>query len=190
MRQRIDQDVTAMLVALRRGETEAESQLLTAIYGELRLLARRFTRSERADHTLNPTALVHEAYLKLLAGNRGVFEDRVHFFAIAARVMRQILVDYARSRAAGKRGAGAARVPIENLAVASMSGDPEELLALDAAMTRLAAFAPRQAQIVEMRFFGGMSEEEVASRLDLASRTVRRDWNMAKSWLFGELKPA
>lgn len=179
-----------MLVALRHGEEDAESRLLTAIYDELMVLARRFTWAERADHTLNSTALVHEAYLKLLGGNPGAFQDRVHFFAIASRAMRQILVDHARGRVAGKRGGRALRVTIEGLAIAGPNEDPEELIALDAAIARLSAFAPRQAQIVEMRFFGDMTEEEVASRLDLTSRTVRRDWNMAKSWLFGELKSA
>ena len=176
-----------MLAALRLGDPCDEPQLLAAIYDELRRLARYYTRLERRDHTLNSTALVHEAYLKLVAGGHRSFEDRVHFFALASRAMRQILVDHARYRLAGKRGAGAQKVELDAQPLMSEER-PGEVVALDEAIDRLAEFAPRQAEIVEMRFFGGMTEEEIAGRLGLSVRTVRRNWSMARSWLFGELK--
>jgi RNA polymerase sigma-70 factor (ECF subfamily) len=179
-------EITLMLTALGRGNRSVETELLAGIYGELKRLARRYMRRERDNHTLSSTALVHEAYLKLVGGDVA-FHDRVHFFALAARAMRQILVDHGRNLRADKRGGGALRVELADLPIAAE--DPgEDVIALDEALTRLAVFAPRQAQIVEMRFFGGMTREEIAEHLKLSVRTVHREWLLAKAWLYGELK--
>lgn len=178
-------DVTRMLSAVRHGDAAAESQLYAAIYGELRKIARRYTRNERPDNTLNSTALVHEAYLKLSSG-KGSYQDRTHFFAIAARVMKQILIDHARARLAQKHGGGAQKLDLENVSLFS-NDRPSELLDLHEALIRLHEFSPRQAQIVEMRFFGGMTETEMSDHFGVSVRTIRRDWTMAKAWLYGEL---
>jgi RNA polymerase sigma factor (TIGR02999 family) len=152
----------------------------------LRRIARRQIRGERAGQTLNTTALVHETYLKLFPESKN-FADRAHFFAVAARVMRHILVDHARARLAGKRGGGARVLSIEDspLLAADSTAD---ILELDEALSRLRLFSPRQEQIVELRFFSGMAESEVAAYLGLSARTVRRDWNLARAWLYGELR--
>lgn len=180
-------DVTQMLAALRNGDRSAEAELLSAVYAQLRALARYHFRRERGDHTLNSTALVHEVYCKLVAPGNENFLNRSHFFALASRAMRRILVDHARGHLAAKRGGGAQRVVLSDVPLAS-SDRPEEILAIHTALDRLATFAPRQAQVVEMRFFGGMSEAEIAEYFDLHIRTIRRDWDIAKSWLYGELK--
>jgi RNA polymerase sigma factor (TIGR02999 family) len=170
------------------GDREAEEQLIPQIYQHLRRLAARYLRSERANHTLQPTALVHEAYLRLAGTHDIKWEDRAHFFRIAATTMRRILVDYARNSKAEKRGGGAVKVPLEPFLGAS-DEFRETVVDLDRALDRLAAIDKRQAKVVEMRFFAGLSEEEIACALQLSKRTVTREWTMAKAWLRGELGP-
>lgn len=186
MQARADGDITLLLSALRDRKQEVDPELLTSLYSQLRKLAQRQMRNERADHTLRATALVNEAYLKLIEGAVS-FQDRTHFFAIASRVMRQIMVDYARSHRAAKRGGGAVKLDLTDFPLVQEEKS-EDVLALDEVMARFAKFAPRQAQIVEMRFFGGMTAEEVAAHLNLSVRTVHRQWDSARAWLSRELK--
>jgi RNA polymerase sigma factor (TIGR02999 family) len=164
------------------------------VYEELRLVAHRHLARESEGHTLSTTALVHEVYLRLSNQPGDAFNDRTHFFAMAARAMRRILVDHARRNHAEKRGNGARRVALENvdgLAVEGLAVEEraELLVALDEALARLSALDPRQAQVVELRFFGGLTEEEVAQALGIGLRTAKRDWAKARSWLYGELYP-
>ena len=179
-------EVTELLLAWSGGEPAARNQLIEAVYGELRLLARRFLRHERADHSLSPTALVHEAYLKLVDQHRVQWKNRSHFFAIAARLMRRILVDHARAHATLKRDTGL-KVPIEHV---DLGTDPRDidLLALDVALDRLTAFDQRQAELVELRFFGGLTVDEAAALLGVSPITVKRDWALARAWLYRELR--
>lgn len=181
-------DVTQALLDLSRGNRAALDGLLPVIYDQLRDQARRALRGERPDHTLTPTALVHEAYLKLVRLERVEWRDRAHFFGACATEMRRILVSYARQRKADKRGAGAAHVPLENAAVAAHER-PAEVIALDEALERLRELDERQVQIVECRFFGGMSVEETAEALGISPATVKRDWTAARAWLNRELAP-
>ena len=180
------QDVTGLLVAWSDGEAAASGRLMEAVYAEMRRLARGYLRRERPDHSLPPTALVHEAYLKLVDQRRVRWQNRAHFFAIAAHVMRRLLVDHARAHGAVKRGAGV-KVPLQDIDVGS---DPPDIdvLALDAALDRLAAIDQRQSRLVELRFFGGLTGEEIATVLGVAPITVKRDWALAKAWLFRELR--
>jgi len=175
-----DPDVTSALQALSGGNRAALDELLPVIYDQLRAQAQRALQRERPDHTLSPTALVHEAYLKLVRLERVEWRDRAHFFGACANEMRRILVSYARTRKAGKRGAGADHVSLENAAVAAHSR-PAELLALDEALVRLAEMDPRQVRIVECRFFAGMSVEETAEALGISPATVKRDWTTARA---------
>jgi RNA polymerase sigma-70 factor, ECF subfamily len=177
-------DVTRLLLDLSNGRREATDQLLPLVYAELRELAARLLRHERADHTLQPTALVHEAYLRLVDQRVGTWENRAHFLGIAAQAMRRILVDHARRRSATKRRG--ARVTLDD-AVAPSTGPSVDLLEIDAALSRLAELDPRQAQVVELRFFGGLSVEETAAVLGVGSATVKRDWTVARAWLHREL---
>ncbi len=156
------------------------------VYTELKRLAASYLRREREGHTLQATALVHEAYLKLARLDELEWQNRNHFFAVAATVMRRILTDHARQHRAARRGAGRAKLNIDDVVVIGPSPS-SEIDALDEALTRLAAFAPRQAKVVEMRFFGGMTEDEIAEILNLSSRTIKRDWIIARAWLYGEL---
>ena len=182
-----DADVTALLLAWSNGETTARSRLIEAVYGELRRVARGYVRRERPDHSLPPTALVHEAYLKLIDQRRVQWQSRAHFFAIAAQLMRRILVDHARGRAAAKRGPGAT---VSLVDVDAETPPPNvDVLALDAALDKLAEIDPRQSQLVELRFFGGMTVEETATVLGVAPITVKRDWALARAWLFRQLRP-
>jgi RNA polymerase sigma factor (TIGR02999 family) len=179
--------VTQLLQAWSEGDQGALDQLMPVVYEELHRLAKGYMAGERPGHTLQATALVNEAYLRLAHSGRGDWRSRAHFFAVSARVMRRILVDWARSRRARKRGSD---VPVlqlqESLAIAAgKSGN--DLIAIDDALQTLAAFDSRQSQIVEMRFFGGLSVKETAEVLMVSEETVRRDWNMAKSWLRREL---
>ena len=178
-------DVTGLLVAWNQGDEAARARLIEAVYGELRRLARGYLRRERPDHSLPPTALVHEVYLKLVDQGRVRWQNRVQFFAIAAHQMRRILVDHARARYAAKRRADA-RVPFQDIDAAS---DPLDLdvLELDTALERLAAKYPRQSQLVELRFFGGLTVEETAAVMEVAPITVKRDWALAKAWLYREV---
>lgn len=181
-------DVTLALLDLSRGNRQALDGLLPVIYDQLRDQARRALRGERPDHTLTPTALVHEAYLKLVRLERVEWRDRAHFFGACAVEMRRILVSYARQRKAGKRGAGVDHVPLDNAAVAAHDR-PAELLALDEALERLRELDERQVRIVECRFFAGMSVEETAEALGISPATVKRDWTAARAWLNRELAP-
>jgi RNA polymerase sigma factor (TIGR02999 family) len=176
-------EVTRLIAASRSGDEEAVGQLFPLVYEELRRLARRQLGREYGTPTLNPTDLVHEAFFKL-AGGVGHANDRSHFMAIAARAMRQVLVDRARQRGAAKRGANAKMVTLSNVDGGLGALDPTEMLALDAALESL---DPRQRQIVEYRFFAGLEEVEIATLLDLSVRTVQREWVKARAWLYREL---
>lgn len=180
-----DGDVTRLLRQLRSGDQDAAGKLISAVYAELRQVAARAMRNERLGHTLQPTALVHEAFLKL-AGSAGVeWRDRAHFFGVAARLMREILVDYARGRATVKRGGGARITLDDSLLIAE--DRLADVLAIDEIVERLDALDPRQGRIVELRFFGGLSVEEVAEVLQISTPTVKREWQSAKAWLHREL---
>lgn len=178
--------ITGILLDARQGNAAALDQLLPLVYDELRCIAHRQLRSERPDHTLNTTALVHEAYLKLVDQTRVEWRDRVHFFAVAAQAMRRILVDHARKHLAARRGGGQRRVPLEEAAL-STEDRAETLIALDEALTELAQLDERLSRVVEYRFFGGLTEEEAATALGVTARTVRRDWVKAKGWLHAEI---
>ena len=156
------------------------------VYSELKRVAAGYLRRERPGHTLQATALVHEAYMKLAGQQDPHWENRGHFFAMAAQIMRRILTDHARHHRAQRRGDGKANLNID-LVVVIGEAPSDQIDDLDEALTRLAAFAPRQAQVVEMRFFGGMTEEEIAGIMQLSSRTIKRDWIIARAWLYGEL---
>lgn len=180
-------DITALLLAWRRGDREAPDRLFDLAYAELRRIAHRQLGRERADHTLGTTALVHEAYLKLVDHTRAVLVDRAHFFAVAARVMRRILVDYARRYRALKRGGASPRVSLSGAEIPAEQR-AATLVALDEALVRLADVDPRLAQVVECRFFAGLTEQETAQALEVTERTIRRDWVKAKGWLTHELR--
>jgi len=178
--------VTGLLLAWGRGDEAALEQLVPLVHGELRRLARRHMGHERQGHTLQATALVNEAYLRLIDVQRVHWQNRAHFFAMSARLMRRILVDFARSRHYQKRGGGAQQVTLdEALVVGKERG--QDLVALDDALQALAAIDPRKSQVVEMRFFGGLSVEETAEALHVSPETVMRDWKLAKVWLAREL---
>lgn len=175
-------DVTQLLYDMQRGSEEAADRLWSEVYDELSRMAHRKLRQERAGHTLNTQALVHEAFLELVDQTRAGWESRLHFFATAARVMRHILIDYARRHKAQKRGGGAPHVPLEEAGV-STEGSIDVFLALDKALSDLSEKDERLGKVVEYRFFGGMQEQEIAELLGLSPRTVRRDWRKAKAWL-------
>ncbi|MFO7587727.1 MAG: sigma-70 family RNA polymerase sigma factor [Gemmatimonadota bacterium] len=177
-------EVTVLLRAARDGDRAALDRLLPLLYEDLRAVAEREMRREASGHTLQPTALVHEAYLRLTGAAESA-ADRAHFLAIAARAMRQVLVDHARRRSAAKRGGGMAPTTLTD-GIGGGPLDAEEILALDRALETL---EPRQRRVVECRFFAGMEETEIAAALDLSERTVRRDWAKARAWLYRELYP-
>ena len=181
-------EITRLLAALKRGDPSAESNLVVLVYDELNRLAHRYMRHERPDHTLQPTALVNEAYLRLMgpANDARDWNNRTHFFATASVVMRRILVDHARQRAAAKRPGGKQRVEIDET-MAATRPRLDELLALDEALTRLAGWSPRQARLVEMIYFGGLTEDEAAQVLGISLRTAKRDWTGARAWLQAQL---
>jgi RNA polymerase sigma factor (TIGR02999 family) len=178
--------ITQLLVAWSGGRREALDDLLPLVYDELRRLASRYLRHESRDHTLQPTALVHEAYLRLIDQRKVRWHNRAHFYGIAAQIMRRILVDHARARRAEKRGAGWERVPLIEDQLPAGAGDVD-VLALDEALGRLAAFDPQQERIVELRYFGGLTIDEVAEVVGLSAATVVREWTIAKAWLRAEL---
>lgn len=178
---------TELLVSGRTGSGQGVEALLPLVYDELRAIAHGQLRRERSDHTLGTTALVHEAYLKLIDQRQVDWQDRSHFFSIAARAMRRILIDYARRHVAAKRGGGLRKVTLDEAVQLAAGERADELLAIDDALRRLASLDERQARVVEYRFFGGMTEEETAEALGVTSRTVRRDWIKAKGWLQREL---
>ena len=175
--------VTGLLRAWSQGDLEARERLMPLVYEELRRRAAAYLRRERKDHTLQPTALVHEAYLRLVGQQRVVWQNRAHFFGIAAQMMRRILVDHAKRQRRGKRFGGAVRVPLDDRVGAATP--PEcDLLLLDQALDELAAIDSRQGQIVELRYFGGLSESEVAEVLTISRSTVTREWLIARGWLY------
>ena len=179
-------EVTSLLLEIKNGNREAERQLIPLVYAELRRIAGAYMRREEPGHSLQPTALVHEAYLRLTGVQEIDWQSRTHFFAVAATMMRRILVDHARARQARKRGDGWDPVSL-NEAILPATDRCAEILALDDALTRLALLDARQSKVVELRFFAGMSEEETGNALGISSRTVKRDWRVAKAWLFKEL---
>jgi RNA polymerase sigma factor (TIGR02999 family) len=175
-------DITAHLQAWNAGESSAREAVFPLVYEELRRIARRQLKNERIGHTLDTTALVHEAYLKLIDQTRADFADRSHFYAVASNAMRRILVDYARRYLADKRGGAPRRVSLcDDMLVAEERADT--LLAVDEALNELARIDPRLSRVVECRFFGGLTDEETAQILGITARTVRRDWTKAKAWL-------
>jgi RNA polymerase sigma factor (TIGR02999 family) len=169
------------------GDEAALDQLMPLVYAELRKLARNYMRHQPADHTLQTTALVNEAYLRLIDSSRVNWQNRTHFFAISAQLMRRILVDFARARNSQKRGGEAQKVELDEALVVA-SEQKTDLVALDEALKKLAEMNPRQSEVVELRYFGGLSEEEIAEHLKISVRTVRRDWSIARAWLFRRLK--
>lgn len=175
-------DLTHLLRAAGSGQRRDLDALMAAIYDDLRRLAMHHLRGERADHTLQATALVHEAYLKLIDQRSTDWKDRMHFFAVASRIIRRILVDHARERLALKRGGGGERLKIDQIEVAAPLPDLQ-LVALDEALTELADIDAQQAKIVELRYFGGLTIEEAAEALSIGSRSVDREWRTAKAWL-------
>lgn len=188
MKADVSQPITHLLQRAASGDRDAEQELLQTLYSDLHEAARRHMRRERDGHTLQPTALVNEAYVRLLHGRRGAWRDRTHFLSAASMVMRRVLVDHARRRAANKRGSGAAAVELQEADGVEQGHSPETVLAVDQALTLLAQSNTRQARIVEMRFFAGLSEAEIAELLDLSSRTVKREWAAAKAWLYAHLR--
>ena len=181
----VEESPTELLLAWGRGEETALERLMPLVHGELHRLARLYMARERPDHTLQPTALVNEAYLRLIEISRVQWQNRAHFLAMAARAMRRILVDVARAHRNQKRGRGFERVALDDTIV--VTDRPIEVVALDEALDRLSAISPRQSEVVELHFFGGLTLEEVAEVLQLSRDTVKRDWRFAKLWLLREL---
>jgi RNA polymerase sigma-70 factor (ECF subfamily) len=181
-------DVTALLVEIANGNQAAQEKLVPLVYDQLKRLARRYMRRERAGHTLQTTALVHEAYLKLVGQHSPHWQSRDQFYGIAAQLMRRILIDHARRHLREKRGGTQVILPLEE-ALAFTPEHSEDLLKLDEALDRLSKLDPRQGRIVELRFFGGLSVEETSRFLNVSPITVKRDWAVAKVWLYGELRP-
>jgi|SRR5215471_12446522 len=179
-------DVTQLLEELRGGNEDAVAKLISLLYGELRRMAAAYLSRERRDHTLQPTAVVHEAYLRLVDQRNVQWQNRKHFFGVAAQVMRRVLVDHARSHQSLKRGGAHGKISLES-AMVSATDRGAELIAVDEVLTRLAAFDPQQARIIELRFFGGLTVEETAQVLGISPATVKRDWNVAKAWLTREI---
>jgi RNA polymerase sigma-70 factor, ECF subfamily len=180
------EQVTRILDELGSGHPSAAERLFPLIYDEMRLLAGQFFKRERSNHTLQPTALVHEAYLRLVE-NTQQWEGRAHFYAVAARVMRRILINHAAAHRAEKRGGGSPLITLSEGSTPAPGGQDVDLLALDEALTRLEALDERQCRVVELRFFSGMSVEETAGVLGVSARTVELDWKMARAWLFSQL---
>lgn len=184
--QPVNGEVTRLLSEIRNGNPEAQTRLIPLVYQHLHRLAASYMRRERPDHTLQATALVHEAYLRLVSQEETDWQDRAHFFGIAARLMRQILVEHARARQAGKRGGAMEELPLDQ-AMEITSAKSRELVELNNALESLEQIDPRQARVVELRFFGGLTVEETAEVLGIAPRTVKRDWSVARAWLHGEI---
>ena len=183
----VSPDVTQLLLDLSAGHREVLDRLLPPLYAELRGIAHRHLRRERDDHTLNTTALVHEAYLKLVDQSRVRWQNRAHFYAVAATVMRRILLDHAKAHRRGKRGGGLAPTVLDDALVPTPER-AEALVALDEALARLARLDAQQARVVECRYFGGLTVEETAEALGVSPATVKRDWAVAKAWLYREMR--
>jgi RNA polymerase sigma factor (TIGR02999 family) len=180
-------DVTQLLRQLSGGDPEAADKLVPLIYNELRRLAVRHLRRERSNHTLQATALVHEVYLKVVGQEGAQWQNRAQFFAVVSQLMRRILVDYARTQQRAKRGGGQQRVTLDEICAATQVPSAE-VLAVDEALARLEKLDPRQARVVELRYFGGLTVDEAAEALGVSTKTVIREWNVAKAWLYGALK--
>ncbi len=179
-------EITRLLGELKSGRREAADVLMPLVYRELRQLAASHMRRERSDHTLQATALVNEVYLRLVRQQHVDWKNRAHFFGVAAGLMRRILVDHARAHRAVRRGGGAQMLQL-NEAIAFDESQSEDLVALDDALSRLETWDPRQSRIVELLFFGGLTQEEAAEVLGISVRTVKRDWSVARAWLYGEM---
>ena len=179
-------DVTILLRELRDGNRQAEHRLLNLVYPELRRIARNYMRKERIGHSLQPTVLANEAYMQLAGQQTKEWQNRSHFYAIAAQLMRRMLVDYARQRNAAKRDGNRERTALSDELLVTDEG-LDQILDIDEALRRLDEFDPRRCKVVVLRFFGGMSESEIAEVLQIGERTVKRDWDVAKAWLHGEL---
>src|SRR5229473_5703875 len=186
MRQRSTHEVTQLLIEWSNGDKAALDKLMPLIYDELRRLAHHYMSREHPGHTLQTTAVVNEAYLRLINRQRVRWQNRAHFFAIAAHLMRSILVDHARSYAYAKRGGGARKIALDEAMIVSQQR-AAEVVALDDVLKELADFDPQQSRIVELRFFGGLTIEETAEALDLSPATIKREWNTARAWLYREL---
>jgi RNA polymerase sigma factor (TIGR02999 family) len=182
----LSQDVTQLLLAWSKGDQPALEKLSVLVQEELHRLAHGYLRQERPDHTLQPTALINEVYLRLIDWNNSGWQNRAHFIGVAAQLMRRILVDHARSHRNLKRGGNVVKVSLDEGAIATSARD-SDLVAVDEALQRLAVVDPRKSQVVEMHFFGGFSLEEPGEALNISSRTVRREWSLAQAWLYREL---
>jgi RNA polymerase sigma factor (TIGR02999 family) len=180
-------DVTALLMSWREGDRGALERLIPIVYSDLRRIAARYMRSQNEGHTLQTTALVHEAYLRLTRERERSWENRAHFFGVAASIMRNLLVDHARTAARAKRGGGVMELSLDDASLSLNPVDPEDLLALDDALNRLAEMDPRASRIVELRYFVGLTNEEIAEVVETSEKTVKRDWSSAKAWLRAEL---
>ena len=180
-------EITQLLVAWGKGDETALDQLIPVVYGELRRIAGNFMRRQNQGHTLQASALVNEAFLRLVDSNKVNWQSRTHFFAVSAQLMRRVLVDAARRRNSQKRGGDRFRVTLDDHIDISNESETD-LVALDEALTRLADLNPRHSRIVELRYFGGLTEEQVAETLSVSARTVRRDWSVARAWLYRELQ--
>jgi len=180
-------EITQLLVAWGKGDETALDQLIPVVYGELRRIAGNFMRRQNQAHTLQASALVNEAFLRLVDSNKVNWQSRTHFFAVSAQLMRRVLVDAARRRNSQKRGGDRLRITLDDRVDISNENETD-LVSLDEAMTRLADLNPRHSRIVELRYFGGLTEEQVAETLNISARTVRRDWAVARAWLYRELQ--
>jgi RNA polymerase sigma-70 factor, ECF subfamily len=185
-----DDSLTSLLAAASGGNTDALNRLFPLVYDELRRLAHGRLRHERADHTLNTTALVHEAYLKLVDQTRVEWQGRAHFYAVASTAMRRILINHAEARRAAKRGGGVSSLPLDEAGLAFTDRQLDDMLAIDEALERLKRVSPRSADIVVYRFFGGLTNDEIAEVIGTSAITVRRSWTTAKTWLRRELRDA
>ncbi len=180
-------EVTGLLAEIRSGNEKAESELIPLVYAELRRLAAHYMKQERQDHTLQATALVHEAYLRLVKQREVNWQNRAHFFAIAGKLMRRILVDHARARGRSKRPGSQQRLSLDEVPLFSPEKS-DALIELDKALRRLAEEQPRQSQVVELQYFGGLSVKQIAEVLNTSPRTVKRDWSVARAWLHREIR--
>jgi RNA polymerase sigma-70 factor, ECF subfamily len=183
------EQITAWLTNWREGDLNASERLFGVVYPQLRRIAARFLHNERGDHTLEPNALVNELYLRLLGAAPIDFKDRAHFFAIAAQTMRRILIDYARARVADKRGGEQQRLSLSAVEGWNPVNRNEDILELDQVLSKLEKADPRAARVVELRFFGGLQEDEIAEVLNISIITVKRDWKVARAWLIARLQP-
>lgn len=183
----MDREVTQLLIEWSNGDKEALDQMMPLVYSELRRIAASYLRRERMDHTLQPTALVHEAYVKLIDQQRANWQNRAQFFGVAAQIMRRILINHANERVAAKRGGGALKVSLSE-AESQMEVTDASLLALDESLTRLAQIDARKSRIIELKFFGGLKIEEIAAVMQLSHATIEREWALARAWLHREMQ--